>query len=182
MTPFKKLLFVAGVGGALMMGTSSFAQEHDIPPSSPHGPHADGAWGGHWEGGHRMGHHRGGEGLAILEHLDLSQAQKDAVIGILNAAKPNLKAIHEDMMKSAMALHELTPDDPKYAAAVTQARIAETWRGLMPPASATPRPRALAAGYSLPSTHPRRGKRQSASELRRQCRDGPVAHRGQRRQ
>lgn len=68
-----------------------------------------------------MGHHRGGEGLAILEHLDLSQAQKDAVIGILNAAKPNLKAIHEDMMKSAMALHELTPDDPKYAAAVTQA-------------------------------------------------------------
>jgi periplasmic protein CpxP/Spy len=91
----KTKLIAAVFAGALALGTIGLYAE-------------EGGKGGH--GGHPF-MHRGGEGFG-LEHLtkelDLTADQQAKVQPIIDAAKPQIKAIHEEAMQKMRAVMENT--------------------------------------------------------------------------
>jgi Spy/CpxP family protein refolding chaperone len=56
----------------------------------------------------------------VFEKLGLTPAQEQSVQGILAAQRPALKNLHEQIRANLQKLHQLSPDDPNYAATATQ--------------------------------------------------------------
>jgi protein CpxP len=68
-----------------------------------------GGFGGHGDFGPRM-----------IRELDLSEAQREQVHEIMEAAKPQLVALREQIHANRIRLRETTPDDPNYSATVDE--------------------------------------------------------------
>lgn len=113
------LALVASAGIAVAVAHESVAMEQTGSPS---------AWQGH---GH---HHHGGDygdvGFGIgmsggfgpaLKQLNLTTEQQKSVDSILTAARPEMQKMRTDMHSMVETFQNTLPDDPKYAAVVTQA-------------------------------------------------------------
>jgi len=87
----RNLLTVIAIG-AIAAGGFAWAQ------SGPGGPHGQGGWHGH-EGG-PLDH--------LSESLNLTADQKAKVQPIIDQAKPQMKAIHEEAMQKAKAVMDAT--------------------------------------------------------------------------
>lgn len=59
--------------------------------------------------------HRLGDKLALTDE------QRQTIEGLMESARPNIKAMHEEMRTSAERLRTTQPDDPNYATVVAQA-------------------------------------------------------------
>jgi periplasmic protein CpxP/Spy len=113
MNSIRKLL--AGsllAAGALASAAASIsiATAADEPAAST--PPAGGPGGWH--------HHRHGHGHWMLSKLNLTDAQKAQVKTIMTAAGPQMKSIHQQMRANSMKLGQTAPNDPNYAAVVTE--------------------------------------------------------------
>ena len=88
----KTKFIAAAIAGALTLGTIGLYAEE-----------------GGKGGGHPFGHHCGGFGLEHLtKELDLTADQQAKVAPIVDAAKPQIKAIHEEAMQKMRAIMEST--------------------------------------------------------------------------
>lgn len=109
-------IFVAGtlVSGAVLVAASLPLAVARAAPQA-----ADVAAGPSTPGdGMAYGHpgHRHGWGLARgYSKLGLSADQQAAVKSILEAARPGLKSLHQQMRENSLKLRQTTPDDPNFA-------------------------------------------------------------------
>ena len=87
----KRNLLTLVVLSAISAGGFAWAEEE-------HGPHGAGGWHGH--GGGPLEH--------IAETLNLTPEQKTKVQPILDQAKPQMKAIHEEAMQKAKTVMDAT--------------------------------------------------------------------------
>lgn len=81
------------------------------------------AYAGGGEGRHGPGRHFGGPGFGMhdpgmmighmAEHLDLDDAQRESVKNIMDAAKPEMKALREKVRANHEALRTLDAGDPE---------------------------------------------------------------------
>jgi Spy/CpxP family protein refolding chaperone len=90
----RNLLTVIAIG-AIAAGGFAWAQ------GGPGGPHGGGGPGG-WHG------HEGGPLDHLTETLNLTPDQKTKVQPIIDQAKPQMKAIHEEAMQKAKAVMDAT--------------------------------------------------------------------------
>jgi periplasmic protein CpxP/Spy len=65
-------------------------------------------------------HHRHGSGHWMMSKLNLTDAQKAQVKGVMTAAGPQMKSIHQQMHANSMKLSQMAPNDGAYAATVTE--------------------------------------------------------------
>ncbi len=88
------------------VGNSANAQDSE---SFEGGPHMR---------GHRMGHDDFGDPARMLEmltrHLDLDDAQAQAISGIIEAARPEIEGLRERAQAARKAIHDLDVDEPDY--------------------------------------------------------------------
>jgi periplasmic protein CpxP/Spy len=70
-------------------------------------------------GGMRVNHFSGGHSLAgLIEKLDLTEAQRENIRGILDASQSQRKAFREQHHEAMKASLTTLPDDPNYLALV----------------------------------------------------------------
>ena len=79
------------------------ATEADAPGAPADAPSAHG-----W-------HHHHGDGAAMFRGLGLTDAQRASMKSILEAARPAIKDLHEQMRANFKLLLQSTPDDSNYA-------------------------------------------------------------------
>jgi periplasmic protein CpxP/Spy len=60
-------------------------------------------------------HHHHGDGAAMFRRLGLTDAQRASMKSILEAARPAIKDLHEQMRANFKLLQQTTPDDSNYA-------------------------------------------------------------------
>jgi protein CpxP len=65
------------------------------------------------------GNHRGP--WHLLSQLDLSAAQKQQIKDILNAARPQMQSLHEQLQANSLKLRQTPPTDPNYVNIAAQA-------------------------------------------------------------
>jgi periplasmic protein CpxP/Spy len=65
-------------------------------------------------------HHRHGHGHWMMSKLNLTDAQKAQVKGVMTAAGPQMKSIHQQMRANSMKLSQMAPNDGAYAATVQE--------------------------------------------------------------
>ncbi len=109
-------IFVAGTlaSGAVLIAASLPLAMAGATPQAADGAAAATAPGGGTMGGPRG--HRHGFGLAHLySKLGLTADQQASVKSILDAARPGLKSLHQQMRANSLKLRQTTPDDPNYA-------------------------------------------------------------------
>jgi Spy/CpxP family protein refolding chaperone len=97
--------------GALLAAVSSMsvAGAADVSTTTPP-PGAPGAHG--W-------HHHGGPGH-LLAKLNLSDAQKQQIKGIMTAAHPQMQSLHEQIRANSLKLQQTLPTDPNYSSIASQ--------------------------------------------------------------
>lgn len=64
-------------------------------------------------------HHHGGP-WHLLAQLNLSDAQKLEIKGILTAAHPQMQSLHEQMRANSLKLQQTLPTDPNYSSIASQ--------------------------------------------------------------
>jgi Spy/CpxP family protein refolding chaperone len=110
-------LLAAGVGGAW-----GAAPATDAPASPPpggmgmhHGPRGPGGGPGDgmFGGGPRMLEH-------LATELGLTDAQRQQIRGVFESAKPEMQQVQEQMRSNFEKLEATKPDDPNYAAVVSE--------------------------------------------------------------
>ena len=108
-----KVLPIAFLAVLSMAALTSVAEAH-----RPGGPSAlfGGGPGGAFAGPGLMLEH-------IADHLDLDDAQRQAVTNILEAAKPEIEALREQVRANREALAALETDDPAYSAQINDIAI-----------------------------------------------------------
>lgn len=84
------------------------AAEADAPGATAEAPSAHG-----WQ-------HRHGDAAAMFRGLGLSDAQRASMKSILEAARPAIKDLHEQMGANFKLLRQTTPDDSNYAQVVAR--------------------------------------------------------------
>ena len=57
----------------------------------------------------------------LLGKLDLSAAQKQQIKDILDAARPQMRSLHQQLQANALILRQTQPTDPNYANIASQA-------------------------------------------------------------
>jgi len=114
----KSTLIAGGIlaAGLLTAALPAGAQSADGAPPAAAMPEAGGPhpWGGH----HPMGP------AHLFRQVGLTDTQKQSMKTLLSAAKPELESLHGQVRANLKRLHDITPDDPTYAAvlaAVSQA-------------------------------------------------------------
>ncbi len=108
-------IFVAATlaSGAALIAASLPLAMAGAAPQAADGAAAASAPGG--AAGAPYGRHHG-FGLAHLySKLGLSADQQAQVKSIIDAARPGLKSLHEQMRANSLKLRQATPDDPNYA-------------------------------------------------------------------
>jgi Spy/CpxP family protein refolding chaperone len=126
MKPMRMVFVFAGIlmaGTALLAAISTLSIAADDTSSSstaaaPSGPHG---W-GHGPGGDgpgREGPGREGPGH-LFSKLGLSTEQQASIKGIMTAAKPQMKSMHDQMRANHQKLMQTKPDDPNYANVVAE--------------------------------------------------------------
>jgi len=111
MKSIRKVLAGTLLAGGVLLAASSLsiavaaddAAAPTPPPSGPQGP----------------GPHRGGPGH-LLAQLNLTAEQKASIKTIMEAAKPNMKSLHEQMHANHLKEMQTKPDDPNYASIVAE--------------------------------------------------------------
>jgi periplasmic protein CpxP/Spy len=114
-------IFVAGalVSGAAVVAASLPLAIAGAAPQAVDGTEAPSTPGGGMGYGHHG--HRPGWGLAHLySKLGLSADQQASVKSILDAARPGLKNLHQQMRANSLKLRQTTPDDPNYASVAAE--------------------------------------------------------------
>lgn len=87
--------------GAIAAGGFAWAQDEKAPHGGPHGgPHGAGPAGMRGHGPNPLEH--------LAEALSLTPDQKTKIQPIIDQAKPQMKAIHEEAMQKAKALMDST--------------------------------------------------------------------------
>jgi periplasmic protein CpxP/Spy len=89
------------------MSAASAADEAATAPPAPTEPQ-----------GHGWHHHRGP--WHLLGKLGLSAAQKEQIKGIMTAAGPQMKSLHEQMHANMQKLQQTQPTDPNYTSIASQ--------------------------------------------------------------
>jgi protein CpxP len=114
MNPIRKLLagslLAAGVLATAAAGISIATAADTAAETPPAG--GMGGWHHH--------HHRHGHGHWMLSKLNLTDAQKAQVKGIMTAAAPQMKSIHQQMRANSMKLSQMTPTGGAYTATVQE--------------------------------------------------------------
>jgi Spy/CpxP family protein refolding chaperone len=59
--------------------------------------------------------------MHLLSQLDLSAAQKQQIKGILEAARPEMRSLHEQLRANSLKLLQTQPTDPNYTSITSQA-------------------------------------------------------------
>ncbi len=109
-------IFVAGtlVSGAVLAAASLPLAVARAAPQAADAAAAPSTPGGAMAYGHRG--HRQGWGLARgYSKLNLSADQQESVKSILEAARPGLQSLHQQMRENSRKLRQTTPDDPNFA-------------------------------------------------------------------
>jgi Spy/CpxP family protein refolding chaperone len=79
----------------------AIAQAPATAPAGPHGPHG-------WGPGH------------LYSKLGLTAEQQSSIKAIFEAAKPQMKTLHEQQQANHLKLSQTAPDDPNYANVVAE--------------------------------------------------------------
>jgi protein CpxP len=113
MNSIRKLLagsLLAAGALATAAASISIATAADAPAATPPAD-AEGGW-------HH--HHRHGHGHWMMSKLNLTDAQKSQVKGIMKAAGPQMRNIHQQMRANSLKLSQTAPNDPNYAGVVQE--------------------------------------------------------------
>lgn len=103
-------LLAAGALAATAAGVSIAAAADTAAATPPAG--GNGGWHHH--------HHRHGHGHWMMSKLNLTDAQKAQVKGIMTAAGPQMRSIHQQMRANSMKLSQMAPNDASYPATVAE--------------------------------------------------------------
>ena len=98
-------LLAAAAGFSVVRAADDSTSTSTAPPSGPRGHHGFG-----------MGH--------LYSKLGLTTEQQTSIKSIITAAKPQLKALHEQMRANHLKLTQTQPDDPNYASVVAEVAAA----------------------------------------------------------
>ena len=111
----RKTMITVGALGAGLLAVAGLVSQSAVAErgwGGPRGPHGFGG---------PMGGLDGPRAELMFDALDLTPEQRDAVDGILERYRPQLKVLHDNGRESRRLLLATRPDDPNYATVVAEA-------------------------------------------------------------